>query len=63
MTVLFPERAVRIRQIVVQIEAIDRKLVGALQGMRLHAIVTRDGSTNLLARAGIPYTQLGRLPT
>ena len=45
------------------IEAIDRKLVGALHGIRVHAIVTRDGSTNLLARAGIPYTQLGRLPT
>jgi hypothetical protein len=30
---------------------------------RLHAIVTRDGSPFALARAGIPYTQLGRLPS
>ena len=31
-------------------------------GIRLHVIVTRDGSPALLQRAGIPYTQLGRLP-
>jgi hypothetical protein len=43
-------------------EAIDRTLVEALAGMRLHAIVKRDGTTLQLARAGIPYTQLGRLP-
>ena len=29
----------------------------------LHAIVTRDGIPSLLKAAGIPYSQLGRLPT
>jgi len=28
----------------------------------LHAIVTRDGNPSLLKAAGIPYSQLGRLP-
>jgi hypothetical protein len=45
------------------VEAIDRRLVAALRDIRLHAIVTRDGSTGQLGRAGIPFTQLGRLPT
>ena len=29
----------------------------------LRAIVTRDGNPSLLKAAGIPYSQLGRLPT
>ena len=33
-----------------------------ITGIRLHALVTRDGSPHALAQAGIPYTQLGRLP-
>jgi len=28
----------------------------------LRAIVTRDGNPSLLEAAGIPYSQLGRLP-
>lgn len=44
------------------IEEVDRTLVKRTAGTRLHAIVTRDGSPHLLAAAGIPYTQLGRLP-
>ena len=29
---------------------------------RLHAIVTRDGNAAVLRQAGLPYTQLARLP-
>jgi nitrogen fixation protein FixH len=45
------------------IETVDRALLAAASATRLHALVTRDGSAALLQRAGIPYTQLGRLPT
>jgi len=39
------------------------KRIAALAGAtRLHAIVTRDGNPSLLKAAGIPYSQLGRLP-
>ncbi len=44
------------------IEAVDAQLIKKTSGTRLHAIVTRDGSPHALARVGIPYTQLGRLP-
>ena len=44
------------------IEPIARKRVAVLAGTRLHAIVTRDGNPAALAKAGIPYSQLGRLP-
>lgn len=44
------------------IETVSRPLLAATAGTRLHALVTRDGSTAELQRAGIPYTQLGRLP-
>lgn len=44
------------------IETVDARLVTKTAGTRLHAIVTRDGSPHLLARAGIPYTQLGNFP-
>jgi hypothetical protein len=44
------------------VEAIPRKRIAALAGTRLHAIVTRDGNPSLLKAAGIPYSQLGRLP-
>jgi hypothetical protein len=44
------------------IEAIPRKRVAALAATRLHAIVTRDANPALLRQAGIPYSQLGRLP-
>jgi len=44
------------------IETIEHTLIKNTARTRLHAIVTRDGSPHLLARAGIPYTQLGRLP-
>ena len=45
------------------IEPIARAQVAATAGTRLHVIVTRDGSATLLQRAGLPYTQLSRLPS
>jgi len=45
------------------IESIPRQRVTEIRGTRLHAIVTRDGNPSLLKAAGIPYSQLGRLPT
>jgi len=44
------------------VEAIPKKRVAALAATRLHAIVTRDGNPSALHAAGIPYSQLGRLP-
>ena len=45
------------------IEPIAPAQVAATAGTRLHVIVTRDGSATLLRRAGLPYTQLSRLPS
>jgi hypothetical protein len=44
------------------IEAIDLRLLDSLRTTRLHALVTRDGTTSNLRTAGIPYTQLEKLP-
>jgi hypothetical protein len=44
------------------VEAIPKRRVAALGHTRLHAIVTRDGNPAPLKAAGIPYSQLGRLP-
>jgi len=45
------------------VETIPRQRLAALaRHTRLHAIVTRDGNPSLLKAAGIPYSQLGRLP-
>ncbi len=44
------------------VEAIAKKRVAALAATRLHAIVTRDGNPSALQAAGIPFSQLGRLP-
>ncbi len=45
------------------IETLDRKAVqAALVGTRLTALVTRDGNPAQLKRAGIPYTQLDKVP-
>jgi len=44
------------------VEQIPKRRMAALAGTRLHAIVTRDGNPSLLKAAGIPYSQLGRLP-
>jgi Zn-dependent protease with chaperone function len=45
------------------IEALSPKQVAATSATRLHVIVTRDGNANLLQRAGLPHTQLSRLPS
>ena len=44
------------------IEHPDTRLLQKLAGVRLHVVVTRDGSTGTLERAGFACTQLGRLP-
>ena len=44
------------------IERVPAGLLEAARATRLHALVTRDGSARELQRAGIGYTQLGRLP-
>ncbi|AKU11255.1 hypothetical protein AzCIB_1350 [Azoarcus sp. CIB] len=44
------------------IERLDRAIVGKLAGTRLHVLLTRDGNGAELERAGLPYTQLDRLP-
>ena len=45
------------------IEALSSEQVAATSGTRLHVIVTRNGNAALLQRAGLPYTQLSRLPS
>jgi len=44
------------------IEPLRPDQISATAGTRLHVIVTRDGDAALLQRAGLPYTQLSRLP-
>lgn len=45
------------------IESIARAQVAATAGTRLHVILTRDGSATEFRHAGLPYTQLSRLPS
>jgi hypothetical protein len=45
------------------IEAVSPTQVAATAGTRLHVIITRDGSDTLLRSAGLPYTQLSRVPS
>ena len=45
------------------IERLCPSLVEKAAGVRLHALVTRDGSPAELRRAGIPYTQLEKVPS
>ena len=45
------------------VESIARAQLATTKATRLHAIVTRDGNPAPLRAAGIPYSQLGRLPT
>lgn len=44
------------------IERLTPRDLQHVSGTRLHVIVTRDGSTQPLKNAGIPFSQLGRLP-
>ena len=45
------------------IETISPKLVAKTQGTRLHVLVTRNGNPDLIAKAGLPYTQLEKVPS
>jgi len=45
------------------IEDLRRSQVRAIGRTRLHVLVTRDGSTDTIERAGLPYTQLGKVPS
>ncbi len=45
------------------VQKISRSQLATTKATRLHAIVTRDGNAASLRAAGIPYSQLGRLPT
>jgi hypothetical protein len=44
------------------IERLSRADVEAVRRVRLHAVITRNGNPALLRAAGIPYTQLSRIP-
>ena len=45
------------------IEEVDRALIKKTSSTKIHAIVTRDGGALTLHRAGIPYTQLDKVPS
>jgi hypothetical protein len=45
------------------IEPISRKQVVTTHGSRLHVLVTRNGNPALIAKAGIAYTQLQKVPS
>jgi len=44
------------------IESLHPEVLQTISGTRIHAIVTRDGNSQLLEAAGLPFTQLGRFP-
>ena len=44
------------------IEKLDRSLLAKTTSSRLHVLVTRDGNPALIEAAGLPYTQLDRVP-
>ena len=44
------------------IEAISPSQVDKIRGTRLHVLVTRGGNPALVAKAGLPYTQLEKVP-
>ncbi|MCC6162323.1 MAG: hypothetical protein IT182_03135 [Acidobacteria bacterium] len=45
------------------VEPLNSKLVAAASRSRLHVIVTRDGDPALVRRAGLPWSQLDRMPS
>ena len=45
------------------IEEVDLKLLTEAKPTKIHAIVSRNGDSSKLSRAGISYTQLERLPS
>lgn len=44
------------------IEKLDRRLVEKVSLTRLHILITRDGNPAIIHRAGIPYSQLDKVP-
>jgi predicted metal-dependent peptidase len=45
------------------IEEVDKSLLKQISMVKLHVLISRDGSASEIHDAGIPYTQLERLPT
>jgi hypothetical protein len=45
------------------IEPISLQQVAKTQSTRLHVLITRDGNPDLIAKAGLPYTQLEKVPS
>jgi len=45
------------------IERVDAGLLRKAKGSRLHVLVTRDGDPSEIDRAGLPYTQLDKVPS
>lgn len=45
------------------IEPLPQALLATVADIRIHVLVTRDGNPERVAMAGLPYTQLERLPT
>ena len=45
------------------IEQVDRRLLKMLSSVKLHVLISREGSASEVEKAGIPYTQLERLPS
>jgi len=45
------------------VESVPKELLNKVRGIRIHALLSRDGSATELTKAGMAYTQLGRLPT
>jgi predicted metal-dependent peptidase len=45
------------------IEEVDMRLLKAINSVKLHVLISREGSASKVEKAGIPYTQLERLPS
>jgi hypothetical protein len=45
------------------VEQLERRDIMKIKGTRLHILVTRDGSAAAVERAGLPYTQLDKVPS
>jgi hypothetical protein len=43
------------------IEKVPKPLLRKVSGIRIHVLLSRDGSATLLNEAGLLYTQLGRM--
>lgn len=45
------------------IEVVDRRLLKTISSVKLHVLISREGSASEVHQAGIPYTQFERLPS